>query len=186
MIIKFLSFEDLELYQKIPMFKSGSYIYVLNPDQSFDVKNVEPFSIDLASEEKVSDWIEILNEDSTSIMVIEDNDLWIGGCITVTHSPKVNMLRNNMENAVLWDIRVHPQYQKLGIGSILLESSIQFAKKKECKHLIIETQDNNPTAIDFYVKHGAYLIDVNPNAYHDQPNETQYIFQIDLYKGGKI
>ncbi|MCR3906727.1 MAG: GNAT family N-acetyltransferase [Tenericutes bacterium] len=180
MEIKFLSFEDLEAYHKIPMFKIGSQIYAFDDNENLTKKNVKPFSIDLAGEEKVSDWVKILNEKTTSIVVLEENGIWVGGCITVTHSPRVNMLRNNMQNAVLWDIRVHPQYQNLGVGSILLEASIKFSKQMNCKHLIIETQDNNPKAIDFYLKHNAKLIEINKQAYQDTPNETQLIFQLDL------
>lgn len=151
-------------------------------DNLFDYKEVKtnPFSIDMTKEESMDLWRDILNEETTEIIVVEDNNKYIGGVITVTHSPKVTMHKGIMLNAILWDIRVHPNFQRQGIASILLNKSIEFSKKMNCNSLLIETQNNNPKAINFYTKNEAYLYEINKGKYESQPSETQLIFKIDI------
>lgn len=147
---------------------------------NFKEVKTKPFSIDMTKLESMDLWKDILNEETTEIIVIEKNNEYVGGVITVTHSPKVNMHKNDMTNAVLWDIRVHPNYQKRGIASKLLNKSIEFSKKMNCKSLLIETQNNNPKAINFYTKNKAYLHEINKGVYESLLGETQLIFKIDI------
>lgn len=176
-----LSFTDLSDYHTtIPMIKKDSRKVVFDTDSSYHTKETLSFEIDMTKEESISLWKEIMNEDTTSIIAIKNNNKLIAGCITVTNSPKINMLKGDMTNAVLWDIRVNPNYQNLGLATKLLKESIKFAKKMKCKRLLIETQDNNPKAINFYLKNGAKLIETNPDIYPVELNEIQYIFKIEL------
>mgnify|MGYP002640996055 CR=1 FL=1 len=181
MIIKHLTFSDLSFYNKtIPMIKEGHTRVEFDNNSMIIQTEVNPFKIDMSAHETPSDWIKILNPETTQITVIEINGQLVAGAITVTHSPKCNMLRNNMGNAVLWDIRVHPKFQNKGYASLLIKNSLQYAKKQNCTQLLIETQDNNPKAIQFYIKHGAKLLDVNTEIYDKDLNETQFIFTISI------
>ena len=162
------------------MIKEGKIIYEYYNLSHFKEVRTKPFSIDMTKEESMDLWRDILNEETTEIIVIEENNEYIGGVITVTHSPKVNMHKKDMTNAVLWDIRVHPSYQRLGLATTLLNKAIEFSKKMNCKSLLIETQNNNSKAINFYIKNKAYLHEINKGIYKSQPSEIQLIFKIDI------
>lgn len=181
MTLKTISFKELERYHKeIPMLKEGTKKLLFKDNKTIELVDTEPYKIDMTKEEKVSLWKEILNPNNTQVLVLEDKGQFLAGTITVAHSPKCNMLKGDMSNAVLWDIRVNPSYQNQGFASILLKESLLFAKKKKCKRLLIETQDNNEKAIPFYLKHGATLLETNKDAYPAQYNEWQYILEIKI------
>ena len=162
------------------MIKSGNRIYNYLSLSEFNEIITRPFLINMTIEESMDLWKEILNEDTTEIIVVEENNEYIGGIITVTHSPKVNMHRGDMTNAILWDIRVDERYQRQGIASMLLNKSIEYSRKMKCNSLLIETQNNNPKAINFYTKNKAYLVEINKEVYEKQPTEIQLIFKIDI------
>ena len=173
-----LSKNDLERYHKeIPMIKVGHSKVIFDNEKIF-YKETEAYEIDMTIEEKVDLWKKIINFDTSLIQAIMIDGQYIAGAITVTHSPKANMLKSDMKNAVLWDIRVHPDYQNLGLASTLLQNSLEFASTKKCSSLLIETQNNNPKAVSFYIKHGATLLETNEDAYPKELNEVQFIFQI--------
>jgi len=172
-----LSFKELDNYHtEIPMIKSGSNSVVITNANKVTLLPIKPFSIDMTTDESTSLWKNILNEEKTQILCFVDNGKLIAGSITVTHSPKVNMLKGDMKNSVLWDIRVHPDYQRLGIASKLFEESVIFSKNQHCTNMLIETQNNNPKAINFYIKHKAVLLEENKDVYQKELNETQLIF----------
>ena len=56
--------------------------------------------------------------------------------------------------ALLEDMIVLPQYQKRGIGSMLLEAAKDFAKRSECKRITLLTDSDNCVAQSFYENHG--------------------------------
>lgn len=178
-----LSFKELETYHKsIPMIKQGNERVKFSSATSTISEIIEQYEIDMTIEEKASEWKKILNPKTTDISVITHRNKFIGGCITVTNSPQCNMLKGDMSNAVLWDIRVHPNFQNCGLGEMLVNISKDYSKKMNCTRLLIETQDNNPKAINFYLKHGASLLETNKDAYPKELNETQYILEIPLTK----
>ena len=82
--------------------------------------------------------------------------------------------------AVLWDIRVHPELRRTGIGSQLFRSAVEWARQKGCKQLKVETQDINVPACRFYAAQGCELRTVNPDAYPDLPHETQLLWYLHL------
>lgn len=55
--------------------------------------------------------------------------------------------------AILEDMVINPDYRGFGIGSILLEEAISFARKQGCKRITLLTDVNNEKAINFYAKH---------------------------------
>ena len=173
-----ITFDELEKYNQIEMLKIFDYYrdYRNKSNMEYDIKKTPKTIIDFAKDEKMSLWKEILNENTTGVFVIKENNEWVAGCVVVTHSPKVNMLRNDMSNAVLWDIRVDSNHQKKGYGSILFNKAEEYAKSQNCAQMIIETQNNNPKAIEFYEKNGAVLKEINFYHYKDLPDEDQLIY----------
>ena len=56
--------------------------------------------------------------------------------------------------ALLEDLVVSPQARGIGIGSQLLEHTIEFAKQQGCKRITLLTDVDNAPAHRFYQKHG--------------------------------
>ena len=78
--------------------------------------------------------------------------------------------------AVLWDVRVLPEFQGKGIGRQLVGFAEQWAMKKGAGILEIETQDNNARACRLYASLGYELVSFEPDAYPDLPGEAKLIW----------
>lgn len=180
MNLKRIAFSELENYNKIEMLKQVNQVRKYSNLNDYTLINVEDRILDFARDESMDLWRTIMNHDSCAIFVIEERDSWVAGCVVVTNSPEVNMLRGNMENSVLWDIRVDSSSQRKGYGQILFSEAVKYSKEMSCKRMIIETQNNNSKAISFYEKQDAKLYEINLNHYEDCENEDQLIFMMDL------
>jgi ribosomal protein S18 acetylase RimI-like enzyme len=101
----------------------------------------------------------------------------VGAAAIAYKSPGLVMLEGEADQAVLWDIRISPEWRGKGIGSMLLAASEKWAKARGCLKLIIETQNNNVAACKFYAKCGYILGEIRPNAYPEFPDEIQLIWQ---------
>lgn len=56
--------------------------------------------------------------------------------------------------ALLEDMVVSPNTRGSGVGSLLLEQAIDFARTNGCKRITLLTDSNNESAQHFYQKHG--------------------------------
>lgn len=63
--------------------------------------------------------------------------------------------------AILEDMIIAPAFRGLGMGSLLLEQAIDFAKNKGCKRITLLTDSDNERAQQFYQKHGFELSSMN-------------------------
>ena len=82
-----------------------------------------------------------------------------------------------------WDIRVADAYKHNGIGQKLLDIGIAGAKNDGYSQMIIECQNNNVPACNFYKKQGAMLSKIDMYAYYleaDIRNEIQFVWYLDL------
>ena len=107
----------------------------------------------------------------------------VGGATVAFRTPKVDMLRGRDDLAVLWDIRVHPDYKRQGLGSRLIDRAIEWARKQGCKQLKIEAQNNNVPACRFYAARGCHLGAIDRYAYAHNPrlaDETMLIWYLEL------
>ncbi len=80
--------------------------------------------------------------------------------------------------AELWNLAVHPDYQKQGLGRRLIQAAIRSAIKKNCQKLILEVRLSNQGAIAFYEKNGFKRIAHRENFYQDQ--EDALTFELPL------
>lgn len=95
----------------------------------------------------------------------------------------VNMLEGRADIAVLWDIRVRPEFKCQGLGTMLLDHAARWARSKGCKLLKIETQNVNVPACRFYSRMGCHLGQINRYGYYGHPlvsNEVMLIWYLDL------
>lgn len=104
----------------------------------------------------------------------------VAACVLAHNTDGVNRLEGQGDVAVLWDIRVHPDYRKQGIGRRLFEAAAGWAKKRGCRELKVETQDINVPACRFYERQGCRLSSINRQAYEMFPDEVQLIWSLAL------
>jgi GNAT superfamily N-acetyltransferase len=100
----------------------------------------------------------------------------MGGCVIAYDTPGVHKLEGRRDIAVLWDIRVAPLCRGKGIGGLLIEAAVAWAKRRNCRMLKAETQNINVPACRFYAKHGFALGVINRHAYTELPDEVEVVW----------
>lgn len=114
------------------------------------------------------------------ILAAFDGDRRVGGAVLAWKTRGVDLLRGRDDLAVLWDLRVHPDYRGMGVGHALFQSAVNWAGARACRELLIETQNVNVPACRFYARQGCRLATVNTGAYFDFPEEIQFLWCLDL------
>ena len=92
----------------------------------------------------------IHNPDRGFILVAKDGQS-IAGMVSVL---KLISTAEGGEVGLLEDMIVHPDYQRMGIGSQLIKEAMKLSGKQTLTRLTLLTDKTNKKAIDFYVKHG--------------------------------
>lgn len=85
--------------------------------------------------------------------------------------------------AVLWDLRVHPDYQRRGVGKQLFETAVAGARAQGCRVLGLETQNVNMPACRFYARQGCTLGAIHRYGYRGIPSvahETMLLWYLEL------
>lgn len=72
-----------------------------------------------------------------------------------------------VDESHITNVAVHPNYRKLGIGSKLIESMLNYCKEKNCNAYTLEVRESNKTAISVYEKHGFVVDGVRKEYYQD-------------------
>jgi GNAT superfamily N-acetyltransferase len=71
--------------------------------------------------------------------------------------------------AVLWDIRVQPERRGRGVGKALFYASVDWACRRGCRQLKVETQNVNVAACRFYASQGCELGAIHRYGYAGHP-----------------
>ncbi len=100
----------------------------------------------------------------------------IGGSVAAWNTPGLDMLEGRDDIAVLWDLRVHPEYRRCGVGHRLFRVAEDWARGKGCRSLKVETQNINVPACRFYARQGCTLRSIRQDAYREFPEETQLLW----------
>lgn len=122
-------------------------------------------------------WEKQFDLDSWGLFVAIDNDMYIGGAAV---APEMVGFKRGMAN--LWDLRVQPDARNKGIGGKLLEAVIDWSRERGYGTLMVETQNINTPACNFYFKKGFVLgtIDVHGYCNHSIQDETKLMWYIDI------
>ncbi len=67
------------------------------------------------------------------------------------------------------DIIVGHQYRRYGLGSLLLSCATDWARKRGCWALVLETQNTNYPAIQFYLRNGLEVWSIHQHFYPPGP-----------------
>ena len=116
------------------------------------------------------------------LFLAREDDVPIGGATIAFRTPQVHMLGGRDDLAVLWDIRVHPDYRRSGVGTALFAEAAKWSRERDCKHLKIETQNINVPACRFYTQQGCCLGEINRFAYNvpQVAHEVMLVWYLDL------
>jgi len=110
-----------------------------------------------------------------------DGDRPVGGAVAAYRTPDVHMLDGRDDMTVLWDIRVQPDSRRNGVGSMLFQRAVEWARERNCRHLKVETQNVNVRACRFYAAQGCYLGGIQRHVYPDPvSHETMLLWYLDL------
>jgi ribosomal protein S18 acetylase RimI-like enzyme len=101
----------------------------------------------------------------------------VGGAIVATATPGVDLLEDRSDLAVVWDLRVAPEYRRQSVAAALLDLTQSWARAHGCVELKVETQNTNPAACKLYMRKGFALAEVTRDAYPDLPNDVQLIWR---------
>jgi ribosomal protein S18 acetylase RimI-like enzyme len=101
----------------------------------------------------------------------------IAGAAVVLDATGMRIAGNRDDAGILWDIRVHPEFRRQGIGAKLVMKAFELAAACRRSVLLAETQNVNVPACRFYAAQGYELEAVHRRAYARYPAEVQLIWQ---------
>ena len=84
--------------------------------------------------------------------------------------------------ARITDIIVGRQYRRYGIGSLLLSCAADWARKRDCRAIVLETQNINYPAIQFYLRNGLEIWSINRHFY--PPGISEH--EVAIFMGKKL
>lgn len=79
----------------------------------------------------------------------------------------------------LLSIAVHPDFQRRGVASALLQEVIRKARQADTLALLLEVRESNQAARQFYAREGFQYLG-RRRGYYDHPREDALILHLDL------
>ena len=139
---------------------------------------VDPYikDYDALPGESPRDWPKRFDVSRWRMIVARVDGQWAGGAVVAFDTPNCDMLEGRRDLAVLWDIRVAPEFRRRGVGAALFAAAERWARDQGCTELRVETQNVNVPASRFYARNGCLLAFVDPNAYPDLPGEIRLLW----------
>jgi streptothricin acetyltransferase len=99
----------------------------------------------------------------------------LAGAAVAVEPPIFPMARFQRDDlAALWDIRVHPEYRRQGLGSQLFRAAASWAHDRGHGQLGIETDSSNVAACRFYARQGCELGAIHRFGYIAVPEVARY------------
>ncbi len=182
MVIEEIGPDRLPEYARISIaFEVRSILQVENVDSGWGVGSgglrlvetpvVQPYikDYDRYDDDGPLTWARDFNLTNWGFLLAVEDDQPVGGAAVAYATPNVYMLESRQDLAVIWDIRVHPDYRSRGIGQALFKHSVDWARQHGCKLLKAETQNVNVPACRFYAAQGCQLGAINRYAYYGHP-----------------
>ena len=133
---------------------------------------------------ELTNWSKRLDAGKWTFFLAFDESRPVGGAAVAVDTPAgVTTPFESKNIAVLWDLRVHPDERRRGIGSKLFKRAADWARQKGCRQLKIETQNINVPACRFYAKQGCELGAIHRYGYagcSDVAHEAMMIWYLEL------
>ncbi len=91
------------------------------------------------------------------VLVASADDEIIGSMIV--------LLRENILQARIYSLNVHPSYRRMGIGRLLMDTALEFLKERGFRKFTLETGINNTAARNLYESKGFSVDKILRNYY---------------------
>lgn len=109
-----------------------------------------------------------------------------GGYVALADGQVAGVVLLNVEEwrsvARIEDIIVGRQFRRYGIGSLLLNCASDWARNRGCWAIVLETQNVNYPAIQFYLRNGLEVWSINQHFY--PPGLTEH--EVAIFMGKKL
>lgn len=137
---------------------------------------------DCIPDEGPANWSKRWHPASWTLFGAYAGSICVGACVITLESADGGS-GTGPNTAVLWDIRVHPDYQRRGVGRELFNATLAWAKRRGCRQLTVETQNINVRACRFYQQMGCRLASIERRAYAAFPDEVKLVWSLSLHTG---
>ena len=127
-----------------------------------------------------ADWLARFDTSEWGLLAARVDGRRVGGAVIAWSTDGVDLLEGRNDLAVLWDLRVHPDYRGRGVGAALFSAAERWAAARGCVHLDVETQNINVAACRFYASRGCELRSIDAGAYDELPDEVQMVWRKEL------
>ena len=181
------SIDQLQTYGEIPI--------RFEVESTFEIEGDDPKTAQLVEKRRAHPWVKDYDADAGEgpvrwsrrwditnwgLLVAHANGERVGGCVLAFDTEGVHKLEGRDDMVALWDLRVHPNYRGMGIGSQLFEAASAWAKERCCRELKVETQNINVPACRFYDRQGCCLAAIRRGSYENFPEEIELIWSLAL------
>lgn len=112
-----------------------------------------------------------LSRDDSKAIIVENSKTIIGFAV-------LRLITSASESEIL-NIAIKPEFQKRGIGTILLKEIIGFLKSKRIRSLWLEVRKTNFTAQNFY-RRNRFILNGQRKNFYTNPPEDALIMKLDL------
>jgi ribosomal-protein-alanine N-acetyltransferase len=139
-----------------------------------------PFLQPLEDQVKLAFW-----GDDNYRRFLEEFPEYFGCKAVLTAKPEKEVLvgfflaRSIYDNLEILKLGVFPLYQRLGIGSELMQNAYSEGVRRGCSRCFLEVRKSNQTAIQFYYRHNFRIAGTRLNYYTD-PVEDAWIMERNL------
>lgn len=177
---------SLEEYGRIPMAFDVKSIFKVgqNGDGSFTLTEValdSPYIKDYdVPDQRPTEWRRDFDLSNWGFFLCRLEGKVAGAAAVTFDTPGIELLEGRSDLAILWDIRVVTDARGRGLGRALLQAAEEWARRRNCIEMKIETQNNNVPACRFYEHLGYSLREARHGAYQDFPEEIQLLWYKDL------
>ncbi|MFC1572495.1 GNAT family N-acetyltransferase [Candidatus Eisenbacteria bacterium] len=128
---------------------------------------------DAVQDEPSLEWSQRWDISNWGVLSVFVSSSRVGGCVMAFDTPGIHKLEDRKDVIALWDLRVHPDHRRKGIGAQLFQSAEEWARKRGCRLLRVETQNINVPACRFYRRQGCVLGAIDRYAYAEFPEEVE-------------
>jgi GNAT superfamily N-acetyltransferase len=124
-----------------------------------------PYLKDYDLDETPANWPQQFNLDNWGFFLAYADNEPVGAAAVAFNTGGVHMLEGRPDLAVLWDIRVRPEWRGRGVGKALFWHAADWSRGRGCTQMKIETQNVNVSACRFYQKMGCELGQIHRYGY---------------------
>ncbi len=86
------------------------------------------------------------------------------------------LLRENIHNARIYSLNVHPAYRRRGIASLLMDKTMGLLKEKGVTKITLEVGVNNKAAQNLYSSKG-FIVDKKLYNYYKNMDDALHLFR---------